>query len=150
MKYEEARSGRTFVLRLEDGEIVHEVLERFAEEQNIRAAFVLVVGGADAGSRLVVGPEQGRARPLITRIHDLEDAHEVTGTGTLFPDEQGHPMLHLHLAAGRGRDAVVGCARMGVRTWHVLEVVMVELPGSRAVRRADPTLGFKLLDPEGL
>lgn len=30
MKYSEARPGRIFVLRLEDGEIVHEVIERFA------------------------------------------------------------------------------------------------------------------------
>ena len=149
MKYEQVSAGRTFVLRLEDGDIVHEVIERFATEQKIRAASVIVVGGADGGSRLVVGPEQGRAAPILSRIHILDDAHEVAGTGTLFPDEQGQPLLHLHLAAGRGDRAVVGCARVGVKTWHVLEVVLIELTGSQGVRRLDPALGFKLLDPEG-
>ncbi|MBU1693378.1 MAG: DUF296 domain-containing protein [Verrucomicrobia bacterium] len=149
MKYEQVSLGRTFVLRLEDGDVVHEVIEKFAADQNIRAASVLVLGGADAGSRLVVGPEQGRAHPLVSRIHGLDDAHEVAGTGTLFPDEQGQPILHLHVAAGRGDRAVVGCARVGVKTWHVLEVILVELTGSQSVRRLDPALGFKLLDPAG-
>ncbi|MBP7830105.1 MAG: DNA-binding protein [Kiritimatiellae bacterium] len=149
MKYEQAGLGRVFVLRLEDGDIVHEVIEKFAAEQKIRAASVIVVGGADKGSRLVVGPENGRSDPPISLIHTLDDAHEVAGTGTLFPDEEGNPFLHLHLAAGRGDRAVTGCARVGVKTWHVLEVVLVELTGSRGVRRLDPKLGFKLLDPEG-
>jgi predicted DNA-binding protein with PD1-like motif len=30
MKYSEAKPGRIFVIRLEDGEIVHEVIEAFA------------------------------------------------------------------------------------------------------------------------
>ena len=149
MKFEQVDRGRTFVLRLEDGDVVHEVIERFAVEHKIRAACVIVVGGADKGSRLVVGPEQGRAKPLISKIHTLDDAHEVAGTGTLFPDEEGQPFLHLHLAAGRGDRAVTGCARVGVKTWHVLEVVLIELTGSRGVRRLDPDLGFKLLDPGG-
>ncbi|HOW98652.1 MAG TPA: DUF296 domain-containing protein, partial [Kiritimatiellia bacterium] len=62
MKYEQVSLGRVFVLRLEDGDVVHEVIERFAEEHNVRAASVIVVGGADKGSRLVVGPEKGRAK----------------------------------------------------------------------------------------
>lgn len=149
MKYEQVSPGRIFILRLEDGDIIHEVIEKFAADRNIRAASVIVVGGADAGSRLVVGPEQGRSDPIISKVHVLDDAHEVAGTGTLFPDEQGQPLLHLHLAAGRGDRAVVGCARVGVKTWHVLEVILVELTGSRAIRRLDPKLGFKLLDPDG-
>ena len=54
MKYSEATLGRVFVLRLEDGDIVHEEIEAFAQEHGIRSAAVLVLGGADEGSRLVV------------------------------------------------------------------------------------------------
>ena len=32
MKFSSAQPGRVFVLRLEDGEIVHECLERFAAD----------------------------------------------------------------------------------------------------------------------
>jgi predicted DNA-binding protein with PD1-like motif len=33
MKYSEAKPGRIFVLRLEDGDILHESVETFAREQ---------------------------------------------------------------------------------------------------------------------
>jgi predicted DNA-binding protein with PD1-like motif len=147
MKYSEARHGRVFILRLEHGEVLHEVIERFAREKQIRAAAVIVVGGADSASRLVVGPEDGDARPVKPMELVLDAAHEVAGTGTLFPDETGAPMLHLHIAAGRKDHAVTGCVRNGVVVWQVLEVVMFELTGTAAIRRRDPTLGFKLLDP---
>jgi hypothetical protein len=37
--------------------------------------------------------------------------------------------------------------RTGVRTWHVLEVVLTEIAGSTARRLPDATTGFKLLVP---
>jgi predicted DNA-binding protein with PD1-like motif len=147
MKVAEAHRGRTFVIRLEDGEILHEVIEAFAREKGIRAAALIAVGGADKDSRLIVGPVEGRAAKMVSQELKLDEVHEVAGTGTLFPDEQGQPILHMHLAAGRGREAVVGCARIGVKVWHVLEVILIELLGTRGVRKLDPKLGFKLLEP---
>jgi len=149
LKYSEARQGRVFILRLEDGEVLHEVVESFAEAHGIRAAWLIAVGGADRDSRLVVGPEQGRAAKIVSQTFTLDDAHEIAGVGTLFPDEDGKPMVHMHLAAGRNDHAIVGCIRVGVKTWHVLEVIMVELLDTRACRKLDPKLGFKLLQPEG-
>ena len=64
MKYSKASRGRTFVMRLEDGEILHEVIENFAAEHSINAASLIVIGGADDGSRLIVGPEDGRAETI--------------------------------------------------------------------------------------
>ena len=147
MKFSEARWGRVLVVRLEHGDIVHEELEKLAVEQSIRAAALLVLGGADRGSRLIVGPEQGDASPVVPRELQLEDVHEVVGTGTLFPDEEGRPELHMHLACGRGESTSTGCIRRGVRVWTVLEVIVFELADSSAVRRFDPTSGFKLLQP---
>lgn len=148
MKFEQVELGRVFVLRLEDGEILHETVERFAAEQGVRAGFVLVTGGADSGSRLVVGPQKARAVPVLTLLHELREPHEIAGVGTLFPDEKGVVTLHLHLAAGRGNRAVTGCVRLGVKVWHIMEAIVVELRGSGAIRRLAPELGFKLLDPE--
>jgi len=147
MKYSEVQRGRVFVLRLEDGDILHEVIEAFAVENNIRAAHLTAVGGADKGSCLVVGPREGRAKNLVSQELVLDEAHEVTGAGTLFPDEDGVPLLHMHLACGRGDRCVCGCVRSGVKIWHILEVVLTELTGTNAVRRLDTKLGFKLLDP---
>lgn len=105
--------GRVFVVRLEDGDMVHEVLETFAKDQKIRAASLVILGGADAGSVLVTGPEQGRAKPVVPMQHVLDNVHEVSGTGTIFPDKDGTPILHMHMACGRRISTVTGCIRRG-------------------------------------
>jgi predicted DNA-binding protein with PD1-like motif len=147
MKHSVAETGRVFIIRLEDGEVLHDCVERFAAEHEVRAATVIAVGGADTGSRLVVGPEQGRASPVVPMEHELPGVHELAGVGTIFPDETGRPVLHLHAALGRERAAVAGCVRAGVKTWHVLEVVLTEIVGSSARRLPDAATGFKLLTP---
>lgn len=148
MKYSPASLGRVFVVRLEDGDIVHECLERFAREQSIRCAGLIALGDADAGSRLIAGTEAGRANPLVFVERLLDEAHEVAGVGTIFPDEEGNPISHVHLACGRRDSVVVGCVRAGVKVWHVMEIIVVELLDSTAVRRFEAGLpGFRLLNP---
>jgi len=147
MKHSQAQLGRVFVIRLEDGEVIHEQIEAFARKQNIQAASLIVVGGADAGSKLVVGPEHGRSQGVVPMEHVLKDVHEIAGAGTLFPNEKGDPVLHMHIAAGRADAAVTGCVRRGVKTWHVLEVILLELTGTSAARRHDHAIGFELLEP---
>jgi predicted DNA-binding protein with PD1-like motif len=70
----------------------------------------------------------------------------MVGAGTLFPDETGRPVLHLHAAFGRDASVTAGCIRAGVTTWVVGEVVVLELTGNAATRRVDPATGFELLD----
>jgi predicted DNA-binding protein with PD1-like motif len=147
MQYSQAKQGRIFVIRLEDGEILHKTIEKFAAEQGIKAAYMIILGGADSQSRLVAGPENGQASPVIPMVHELSNVHEIVGTGTLFPDEEGRPNLHMHVAAGRNDSTITGCVRSGMKTWQVAEVVLVELLDSTAVRRLEPDLGFKLLKP---
>ena len=147
MKYSEASQGRIFVIRLEDGDIVHESIEAFAAEQSIRSAALIIIGGADKKSRLVVGPEDGRAEKIVPMTHMLENVHEVAGTGTIFPDKDGKPILHMHMACGRNNDTVTGCVRTGVKVWHIMEVVLFELTNSSAKRSYDAATGFDLLSP---
>ncbi len=147
MLFSEAKQGRTFIVRLEDGEIVHETLEKFAVDRNITAAAVIILGGADKGSKLIVGPQQSRALPVMPMQHELYEAHEVTGTGTIFPDEEGNTVLHLHMACGREESTVTGCIRDGVKVWRVMEVILFEITATTAMRKSDPETGFKLLVP---
>ncbi|HAL92064.1 MAG TPA: DUF296 domain-containing protein [Verrucomicrobia bacterium] len=148
MKFSQAQLGRVFVIRLEDGEIVHECIERFASEHGISHAALTMHGGADQGSMLVTGPREGRGPPPIApQTTVLDNVHEVVGTGSLFPDAKGTPILHVHLACGRGEKTITGCIRTGVKTWHVLEVILIELLGSTARRLPDPATGFELLVP---
>ncbi len=147
MRYVSGSAGRVMVIRLEDGEIIHEQIETLAAKEGITQASVTVVGGVDAESILIVGPEEGRAEQIVPMRHTLQNVYEVTGTGTLFPDDEGNPILHLHLACGRNGETVTGCVRSGVKVWHVLEVVLTEITGCRAERHYDEVTGFKLLKP---
>ena len=147
MRYSEAKQGRTFIIRLEDGDILHEEIERFAGEKGIKAASVIAVGGADKGSRLIVGPEEGRADKINPMEHTLEDVCEISGTGTLFPDDEGNPILHMHIACGRKDKTITGCVRAGVKVWHIMEIILNEITDTEAKRTMDETTGFKLLEP---
>ncbi|MFA6715371.1 MAG: PPC domain-containing DNA-binding protein [Victivallaceae bacterium] len=147
MKYSEAKAGRVFVIRLEDGDIIHEKIEQFARENSISRAYLTALGGIDKDSRLVCGPENGRSEVIHPEIIDIDNVHEVTGTGTIFPDKDGNPSLHMHLACGRYETTITGCVRPGVKTWHILEVVLVELTACSAKRLRDKTTGFNLLEP---
>lgn len=147
MKYSEAKQGRVFVIRLEDGEIVHEIIEQFVKDHAIQRAALFAVGGADKGSMLVVGPEESRSNPVNPMTLELYDAHEITGTGTLFPDDKGNPVLHMHIACGREENTITGCIRNGVKVWQVMEIILTELLDNQATRQYDPNTGFKLLEP---
>ena len=145
MKFSECKPGRIFVLCLENGDIVHQEIEQFARDQSIAAASLIIIGGADKGSKLIVGPEQGNAIPVSSLEYVLENVHEIAGAGTLFPDDQGTPVLHLHMACGRESSTRTGCIRRGVRVWHIMEVILFELLESNGKRVFDPDTGFTLL-----
>ena len=147
MKYSEAKPGRVFFIRLEDGDVLHESIEAFAREHQINAASLIALGGADKGSKLVVGPEEDRSLPVVPMEHILDGVHEAAGVGTIFPDAEGNPVLHMHVACGREGKSVTGCVRRGVRTWHVMEVILWELTDTSARRLLDKATGFELLEP---
>jgi predicted DNA-binding protein with PD1-like motif len=147
MKFSQGKEGRIFVIHLEDGEVIHETLERFATEHHIAAASVSIIGAADKGSKLVVGPEKRDARPPKPMDLTLSEVNEMTGVGTIFPNENGQSVLHMHIACGRQGDAVAGCIRNGVRVWKTAEVVIREITNTSARREIDSATGFELLNP---
>ena len=110
---------------------------------------MIVLGGAKGQSRLVVGPEAGQTRPVNPMVHQLEDVHEIVGTGTLGARiMKGKPSLHMHTVVGRKDSTITGCVRAGVKdlaggrgSSHS------ELLDSTATRQLEPALGFKLLEP---
>ena len=145
MKYSEAKQGRVFVIRLEEGDVVHEELEHFAKEQCIKAASLIVLGGADSGSMLLVGPEDGRSASSAPITTVLQNVHEIAGVGTIFPDEEGEPIVHCHIACGRKDTTITGCIRASVQAWQVMEVILYELVDSSAIRKLDPAGDFHVL-----
>ena len=145
MKFAQCKPGRIYVICLENGDIVHEEIEKFARNQSIKAASLTIIGGADKGSKLIVGPEHESELPVSPMEHILKNVHEIVGAGTIFPDQEGNPVLHLHMACGRKTATQTGCIRRGVKVWHTMEVILFELLDSAGMRIFDPQTGFSLL-----
>jgi predicted DNA-binding protein with PD1-like motif len=145
MQHAEGKVGRVFAIRLEHGDRMPECLEKFAAEHNVRCGVAIMIGGAASGSRFVVGPELADTIPPVPILASLSAPHEVAAVGTLFPDEKGRASLHMHAAFGRREGSRCGCIRAGISTWHVLEVILIEILELNALRLADPETGFSLL-----
>jgi predicted DNA-binding protein with PD1-like motif len=146
LDYTEAKPGRIFILRLYQGERIHEVVEKFASEKQVSGALCFFLGGAEDESKVVVGPKDGKALPPEPMVTLLKGVHEACGVGTIFTDEQGKPKLHMHASFGRNDKAVTGCVRMGVDVWQIGEVVVLELGRSSAKRAKNKDTGFEFLE----
>ncbi len=145
MKTSEGKIGRVFVIRLEDGDVIPECIERFAEEQAISVGHVILVGGI-GGGEVVVGPRRSEERPPQPMLLPVDGAHEVVGVGVIAPGEDGKPVLHMHAALGRSGQTITGCLRPGVTTWLVGEAILYEITGVAAARVMDKESGFALLE----
>jgi predicted DNA-binding protein with PD1-like motif len=55
MKACEGKIGRVFVIRLEDGDVVPECIERFAKKKRVSMGQAILVGGIGSGD-VAVGP----------------------------------------------------------------------------------------------
>ena len=148
MKACEGRLGRVFVLRLEDGDVVPDCIERFAEQKGVSVGHVILVGGV-GGGQVVVGPRDSRAMPPDPMLLPVDGAHEVVGVGVLAPGQDGRPSLHIHAALGRSGQTLTGCLRPGVRTWLVGEAILYEILDADVARVKDTKTGFNLLTPGG-
>ena len=97
MKASEGKIGRVFVIRLEDGDIVPDCIERYAQENGVSVAHAILVGGI-GGGEIVVGPRHSDEMPPEPMLLTIDGVHEAVGVGVLAPNEEGKPILHIHAA----------------------------------------------------
>jgi len=134
-----------FVVRLEDGDVVPDCVERFAAEKGISVGHVILVGGIGSGE-VVVGPRDSAKMPPEPMLLPVDGAHEVVGAGIIAPDKDGKPVLHIHAALGRSGQTLTGCLRPGVKTWLVGEAIIYEILGAKVSRLPDKASGFDLME----
>lgn len=146
MRYSEGKVGRIFVVRLEDKDKMPDALEKFAQEKNVLRGMCIFVGGVGRG-KIVVGPEDAKSKPVVPLLHTLQGIHEASAVGTLFPDEEGKPRLHMHAALGREGKTRTGCIRPGIEVANLGEVILLEIVDSTARRREDKRAGFMVMEP---
>ncbi|MDD1678899.1 MAG: DNA-binding protein [Methanomicrobiales archaeon] len=142
MQYSEGHLGRIFMVRLDDGEDILVVMDRFVVAQKIRAGMILFLGALREG-RLVTGPEE----PLIPPVPHFEifgGGWEIFGMGTIYRGNDGKPMIHYHASVGRGTSVLTGCLRDKASTYLLVEVVLMEFTGIYGKRLEDPVSGVHM------
>lgn len=142
MQYTKGEMGRVFVARVEHGDDLPGELKQLVDKEKVEAAVFYVIGALKEAA-LVTGPEQC-ALPPTPVWRNFDDCREIIGVGTMFRDGQ-EPVFHLHGALGRGDTTLVGCIRGTSEVYLMVEVILLELKGTGAVKELDPANGLKLL-----
>jgi predicted DNA-binding protein with PD1-like motif len=145
MKASEGKIGRVFILRLEDGDVVPECIEKFCAEKKISNGQVVLIGGI-GGGQVVSGPRFSDKMPPDPMLLPVDGVHEVVGVGIIAPDKDGKAVLHIHAALGRAGHTLTGCLRPGVTTWLIGEAIIYEITGANARRLPDKASGFELME----
>lgn len=145
MKYTEGNLGRTFILRLEDGDKLPDTIENFAKDHSIASGFVLFLGGAKKNSKIISGPKRSNDISPIPIVKKLSGVSESNGVGTIFTNSSGDPILHMHASFGRKKKTVTGCVRKDVDIWLVGEIIIIEIINCNPKRLKDVKSGFELL-----
>ncbi|HOE15803.1 MAG TPA: DNA-binding protein [Syntrophorhabdaceae bacterium] len=142
MKYQVGEVGRVVVAQLDDNDDILGCLVDIVKKERIKAGILYLVGGIK-DARIVVGPVQD-VMPPTPSWRELVDSHETLGIGTIFwyKDE---PRLHLHGTYGKWDTVKTGCLREAAKTFLIMEAVIVEIKGVRAVRDLDPASDMVLL-----
>jgi predicted DNA-binding protein with PD1-like motif len=144
MNYSTGNVGRIVTIRFGDGDSIYEGIETVAEKERIASAVVWLIGGVKNGG-VVVGPSDD-AMPPVPMVERFSDPREIAGIGTLFPDDNNRPSLHLHASIGKGKSPLTGCPRKGLDCWLITEAVIMELTGVKARRSRDAKSGLSLLE----
>jgi predicted DNA-binding protein with PD1-like motif len=145
VKASEGKLGRVFIVRLEDGDVIPDCIERFAAKKKISVGQVLLIGGIHNG-QIVSGPRHTHEIPPDPMLIPLDGVHEVVGIGLLTPDGKGKPVLHIHAALGRAGRTITGCLRPGVSTWTIGEAIISEILVPGVLRLTDRETHFDLLE----
>ncbi|AGL03044.1 PPC domain-containing DNA-binding protein [Desulfoscipio gibsoniae] len=142
MQYAQGKVGRVFVARVEHGDDLLAELKKLAEQESIQAGIFYTIGAMKEAS-LVAGPK-ACTRPPETVWRHFDDCREIIGIGTIFEDN-GVPALHLHGTLGKGDIALMGCLRGESEVYLVVEVIILELLGTGAIRKFDAASELKML-----
>ena len=142
MKYRVGGVGRCIVARLEDGDPILDSLIDIAKKEEIRAAIIYLIGGITEAT-IVVGPDKDELPPNPV-WRTLTESHETAAIGTIFW-EGNEPKVHIHGSFGKRDMVKVGCVREEASTFLVLEAIILEITGVKAVRELDPKSNMVLL-----
>jgi len=146
VKYQVGEVGRVIIAQLDDDDDILENLVGIAKQEKIKAGIFYLIGGIKE-AKIVVGPTQDVIPPTPS-WRELVESHETLGIGTIFwyKDE---PRLHFHGAYGKWDTVKAGCLREAAKTFLIMEAVIIEIKGIKAIRDLDPLSNMVLLRLSG-
>jgi len=146
VKYQVGEVGRVVIAQLDDDDDILENLVGIAKQEKIKAGIFYLIGGIKE-AKIVVGPTQDVIPPTPS-WRELVESHETLGIGTIFwyKDE---PRLHFHGAYGKWDTVRAGCLREAAKTFLIMEAVIIEIKGIKAIRDLDPLSNMVLLRLSG-
>lgn len=142
MIYTKGAIGRVFLIKFSDKDIFLKEIERLAKKEKIEAATMIFLGALREGD-LVTGPKKTIIPPEPNWVR-FKNGWEVFGIGTIFTNKRG-PQIHIHSSLGKGKKVFTGCIRKDSKVFLVIEAVIFELKGVKAVKDIDPATGLNLL-----
>jgi predicted DNA-binding protein with PD1-like motif len=125
---------KTYTIRLRPGQDLIWELERFCEQHQLQAGFVLTCVGSlrRAALRLANQP--------TTQIYERK-FEIVSLVGTISPDG-----LHLHISLSDSQGRTIGGhLQEGCLVYTTAEIVIAELDGNVFLRELDPQTGYEEL-----
>jgi len=132
-----ANAGSTVVVRCRDGERFPDVL------LGLGLTAAGLIAGIGMLRDLVLGYWDGE-KYLEERVGEPVELLSLQGN---LGDEEGKPVLHAHVVAGREGGEAIGGHLLSATVHNTAEVLLLRLPGVRLSRRHDPT-GLLGLYPE--
>ncbi len=142
MEYSTGSIGRTLMIRLDNGDDLHQCLIEIVIKENIRNAWFQILGGIKR-AEVVTGPEQP-VMPPVPVWKDIDNTREAIGSGSIFRDGD-EPLIHLHAALGHHGETTTACVRKQTKVYLTLEIVLFELIGFEAGRPWYDKGGFNRL-----
>ena len=143
MKHTTGKIKAVHVLKFEDNDDFLQETRAFIKKKRIKSAFFIFLGALRRG-RIVSGPKKP-VIPPVPNWSSFDNAWEVFGTGSVFLGSGGEPQVHVHSSLGKGKKVKMGCVREDARVFIVIEAVLFEFSGIKAVKGIDPATGINML-----
>lgn len=131
---------KTFVVVFAKGDEAKSGLERFAHDKRITGASLTGIGAFREATLAYFDPD--RLDYVDVPVNEQVEVLSFIGNVTL---EQGDPVMHAHVVAGRRDGSTVGGHLKGGTVWPTLEVLVQETP-RHLRKRYDRETGLTLID----
>ena len=130
-EYISNKTGRTFILRMEKGDLLREGITELCNNYNVKNAVVL--SGIATFDIVNIQMTNTYGYPIEYDVHNLKEPLELASLdGTII---NGDP--HIHGVIGNGNNTWAGHLLDGCQILYLGEVVIQEVLGINLIRKAD-------------